>query len=93
MNKTNEKNDNSQGERKASNITLFNDLKLFKNKNITICFYGGTSVVGKLLSYDEIANCILEQENRKKLIVLGRSIMQIYNTNVKVHKESFKSII
>lgn len=62
--------------------TLFNDLHIFKDKNITIHFYGGATVCGKLLGFDEIANCILEQENNRKVIVLGRSILKIFEDNV-----------
>jgi len=63
--------------------TLFSDLKRFKNCKITVFLYGGGSVYGKLIEYDEVANCIVEAEDSSSssktatVVVLGRSITMI----------------
>lgn len=56
---------------------LFNDLCKFHNKKVLISVYGGEEVSGKLLGYDEVANCVLESGQHKKIIVLGKSITSI----------------
>lgn len=57
--------------------TIFNNLRRFKNSKVTIFFYGGDSVVGKLVGYDEVANCVLEREEESRIVVLGRAITMI----------------
>lgn len=54
--------------------TLFNDLRRFKKHNVSIFTFDGEIVQGKLIGYDEVANCIIEGENSKKTIVFGKVI-------------------
>lgn len=63
---------------KTQCVALFNDLKTFLNRNVQIALYGGEKIIGKIISFDEVANCILECENKQKIIVLGKSITGIY---------------
>lgn len=57
--------------------TIFNSLRRFKDSRVTIFFYGGDSVVGRLIGYDEVANCVLERENEPTVVVLGRAITMV----------------
>ncbi len=54
--------------------TLFNDLRRFKRKKISIFTFGGDIVQGQLLGYDEVANCVIETDNKKKTVVFGKCI-------------------
>lgn len=65
-----------RGDRQSTR-TIFNDLERFKNSNVTIFFYGDSSVSGKLVGYDEVANCVLEREDKPRAVVLGRAITMI----------------
>ena len=43
-----------------------------------ICFLSnGKSIYGKLITYDEATNCILNVNNTKNILVLGKSIIMI----------------
>lgn len=64
---------------KTQNTILFSDLSLFMNKKISITLYGGGVVVGRLVSFDEIANSVLELDSGKKAVVFGKSITGIFN--------------
>lgn len=68
---------------KSHHVTLFNDLSNFINKNVQISIYGGDEVLGRLISFDEVANCILELTG-KKIIVLGKSIKAIYKADATI---------
>ncbi|ELA42943.1 uncharacterized protein VICG_00258 [Vittaforma corneae ATCC 50505] len=57
--------------------TLFNDLRRFKNTHVSIITFGGEAVKGKLLGYDEVANCVIEDENRKITVVFGKAITMV----------------
>ena len=57
----------------SRNKTLFNDLRRFKKKKVSIFTFGGEIVQGTLFSYDEVANCIVENKD-KKTIVFGKAI-------------------
>lgn len=57
--------------------TLFNDLRRFKNTNVTIIVFGGELVKGKLLGYDEVANCVIEDEKKNQMVVFGKSITMV----------------
>lgn len=76
---TNEAEDSVEHENKEKQAkrTLFNDLKAFKDQPVTLVMYGNELIKGKLLGYDEVANCVLLGENNRRFIVLGRSISMI----------------
>ncbi|KAM0681742.1 hypothetical protein GINT2_000256 [Glugoides intestinalis] len=57
--------------------TLFNDLSNFKNSNVTLVTFGGENIKGKLVGYDEVANCVIEDENSKRFIVFGKAIYMV----------------
>ena len=63
-------------EEKSVPKTLFNDLEAFRNRQVTISFYGGESVSGRLLGFDDVANCILKTD-KKRMIVIGKSIAAV----------------
>ena len=57
--------------------TLFYNLESYLNTEI-ICFLSnGNSIYGKLITYDEATNCILNVNNTKNILVLGKSIIMI----------------
>lgn len=58
---------------------LFNDVSSFKGKNISLLLRGGAILSGKLISFDEVANCVIEQKMNQKTIVFGKSIVSIYD--------------
>lgn len=57
--------------------TLFYNLESYLNTEI-ICFLSnGKNIYGKLIAYDEATNCILNIDNIKNTLVLGKSIIMI----------------
>ena len=57
--------------------TLFYNLESYLNTEI-ICFLSnGKSIYVKLITYDEATNCILNVNNTKNILVLGKSIIMI----------------
>lgn len=56
--------------------SLFNDLAQFKDRDVLIAMFGGETVKGKLVGYDEVANCVLEDEG-KRIVVFGKSISMV----------------
>ncbi len=62
--------------------TLFNDLKRFKHSNVSIIICGGEIVKGKLLGYDEVANCVIEDEQKKISVVFGKSVTMVCEGNL-----------
>lgn len=74
----NEKTSQDENElKKEPKRTLFNDLRRFKNSIVTILTFGGEAVQGKLLGYDEVANCVLESKNNRRFVVFGKSITMV----------------
>lgn len=57
--------------------TLFNDLVQFNNLQVSIIMHGGEVIKGKLVGYDEVANCVLEEENKNLTVLFGKSIVMI----------------
>ncbi len=77
--KTSQEN-NLEGENTTEKVkkrTLFNDLKRFKKKTVSILTYGGETIQGKLIGYDKGSNCFLETENRTKIVVFGKLISMV----------------
>lgn len=64
--------------------TIFNDLSNFKNSNVTLVTFGGESIKGKLLGYDEVANCVIEGENSRRFIVFGKAIYMVCEGDITV---------
>ncbi|KAL6121363.1 hypothetical protein NUSPORA_01721 [Nucleospora cyclopteri] len=56
--------------------TLFYDIGLYKDKEVTVFLYNGNSVSGILTDYDEVANCLLRAQE-KEFFIFGRSITMI----------------
>lgn len=55
----------------------FRDFDIYMNKNVLVYLVGGEIVEGKLEKYDEVSNCILQKDNGRKCLVLGKSIAMI----------------
>lgn len=62
---------------KSKKRTIFNDLRRFKRHDISILTFGGEVVKGKLIGYDEVANCVLETEQKRKVVVFGKLILMV----------------
>jgi U6 snRNA-associated Sm-like protein LSm7 len=66
---------------KEKRTQLLSDLGRFRGRKITITFVDGRSITGKLASYDEIANCVLEKctawEYGKHVVCMGRAIVLV----------------
>lgn len=85
MNKyeTEENDQDTLKSRKSQISTLFNNLEMFKDKEITLFLYGGDNISGILIGFDEVANCVvqLRQENSSctpiNAVVLGRTISMV----------------
>ncbi|OQS55115.1 hypothetical protein EHP00_293 [Ecytonucleospora hepatopenaei] len=56
---------------------LFSDLSNFMDKDIAIFLTNEEIIQGKLVYYDEIANCILENGN-KRMFIFGKTISNIF---------------
>jgi len=78
-NTENSRSDNPRDERpdKQPMRTLFNDLGEFRGTKVSIVTFGGEVVKGKLLSYDEVANCVLEDNQKRMAVVFGKSITMV----------------
>lgn len=57
--------------------TLFNDLRRFRNSSVSIITFGGEAVKGRLLGYDEVANCVVVDENGRTAVVFGKAITMV----------------
>ena len=57
--------------------TLFYNLESYLNTEIIRFLSNGKSIYGKLITYDEATNCILNVNNTKNILVLGKSIIMI----------------
>ena len=66
---------------KNKRIQLLNDLGRFKGKKITVTFIDGKSLTGRLLSFDEVGNCVLKKCGEwvygESVVCLGRSIVLV----------------
>lgn len=62
--------------------TLFNDLSQFKNTHVSIITFGGEIVRGKLVCYDEVANCVVEDKEKGTALVFGKSITMVCGGDV-----------
>ena len=62
---------------KSKKRTLFNDLRRFKKHTVSIISYGGEVIKGKLIGYDEVSNCIIETEEKNKIVVFGKLISMV----------------
>lgn len=64
--------------KEIKNIPLFSDLGKFKGKKITVVLSNGLTVYGKLISFDETCNIILEKcidwEYGKSVMCLGKCL-------------------
>jgi U6 snRNA-associated Sm-like protein LSm7 len=66
---------------KEKKVQLLSDLGRFKGKRVTITFVDGRSITGRLVSHDEIANCVLEKcgswEYGRNVVCMGRAIVLV----------------
>ena len=63
-------------EPKQNKKMLFYDLEMYLDKNILCILTNETQIEGRLVYFDEIANCIIET-GKKKTFVFGKSIAMI----------------
>ncbi|KAK1350338.1 hypothetical protein CWI38_0128p0070 [Hamiltosporidium tvaerminnensis] len=69
----------------AKKRELIYDLQKYLNKNIFVKFIGGREIIGRLTSYDDSQNLVLEEPDKRnnewfynsRVVCLGNSIISI----------------